>query len=262
MQRIWKAIKIVLRRSGEKIAEKTIYFFQYLGYLISVARKRPYFGIVYHTYQVRAERVPVMKRLIEAELKKHNGDFRVLEIGSWAGSSSVIWAKACQNAGHGKIFCVDTWAGTEEDMNIKERRKVLQKNRIHRIFLRNIRYSGLEKIIIPCIETSDEFMAHAKDDSFDFIYIDGNHHYTQCKKDIANAMRIIKPHGIICGDDLEIKASEVDEAEGKKFSEKDMILDPRTKVWYHPGVTFALHDLNLEPNILVENGIWWLRMTK
>ena len=43
-----------------------------------------------------------------------------------------------------------------------------------------------------------------KDDSFDLIYIDGDHKYENSKNDIAQAKRLVKKtFGIICGDDLE-----------------------------------------------------------
>ena len=35
----------------------------------------------------------------------------------------------------------------------------------------------------------------------DWIYIDGNHSYEQCIKDLKNALNIVKPGGLIIGDD-------------------------------------------------------------
>ena len=35
----------------------------------------------------------------------------------------------------------------------------------------------------------------------DWIYIDGNHSYEQCIKDLKNALNIVKPGVLIIGDD-------------------------------------------------------------
>ncbi len=49
--------------------------------------------------------------------------------------------------------------------------------------------------------TSDEFFLSNKD-KFDVIYIDGLHTYEQVHKDVANAMRFLKPGGSVVLHDL------------------------------------------------------------
>lgn len=45
-------------------------------------------------------------------------------------------------------------------------------------------------------KTSDEFFKTNKD-TFDCIFIDGLHYYSQVKKDIQNSLKILRPNGII-----------------------------------------------------------------
>ena len=59
-----------------------------------------------------------------------------------------------------------------------------------------------------CRETSDTFFerylaskGHGNFEMLDWIYIDGDHSYEQCIKDLKNAQNIVKPGGLIIGDD-------------------------------------------------------------
>lgn len=49
--------------------------------------------------------------------------------------------------------------------------------------------------------SSDKYFADCKK-QFDIIYVDGDHSYTQCKKDIDNAWKFIKPAGTLIGHDF------------------------------------------------------------
>jgi hypothetical protein len=50
--------------------------------------------------------------------------------------------------------------------------------------------------------TSDSFFAKAQKTRFDLIYLDGLHHFKQTWLDLENAVRSIKPYGIIFIDDV------------------------------------------------------------
>jgi hypothetical protein len=99
----------------------------------------------------------------------------VCEVGSWAGRSAVILAKA----GAKEVVCVDTWEGSENDEGCKaydgSRGTPLQ------VFLRNT--AGLP--IRACCSRSPEAARHFKDGEFDIVYIDAEHDYESVKADIA-----------------------------------------------------------------------------
>ena len=78
-----------------------------------------------------------------------------------------------------------------------------------------------------CRMTSDEwfeqFMAakgHGNDEMLDWIYIDGDHPYEGCLKDLENALNVVRQGGLILGDDYGW---------------------PNAK-WFKPGVTKAVNE--------------------
>jgi len=78
-----------------------------------------------------------------------------------------------------------------------------------------------------CRMTSDEwfeqFMAakgHGNNEMLDWIYIDGDHSYEGCLKDLENSLNVVKPGGLILGDDYGW---------------------PNAK-WFKPGVTKAVDE--------------------
>lgn len=51
---------------------------------------------------------------------------------------------------------------------------------------------------------SEEILPDFEDASLDWIYIDGNHHFPFVAADIAQARRIVRPGGLVCGHDLQL----------------------------------------------------------
>lgn len=54
---------------------------------------------------------------------------------------------------------------------------------------------------------SQELLPHFAPDSFDAVYIDGDHSYEGVKRDLQLAWRVVKPGGFICGHDYETNAA-------------------------------------------------------
>jgi len=52
-----------------------------------------------------------------------------------------------------------------------------------------------------CRMTSDEWFEQFDDEMLDWIYIDGDHSYEGCLKDLENSLKVVKPGGLILGDD-------------------------------------------------------------
>ena len=59
-----------------------------------------------------------------------------------------------------------------------------------------------------CRMTSDEWFeqylsskGHGNNEMLDWIYIDGDHSYEGCLKDLENALQVVRPGGLIIGDD-------------------------------------------------------------
>lgn len=52
-----------------------------------------------------------------------------------------------------------------------------------------------------CRMTSDEWFKTHSEVKLDWIYIDGDHSYEGCLQDLENSLKIVKPGGLILGDD-------------------------------------------------------------
>jgi hypothetical protein len=72
-------------------------------------------------------------------------------------------------------------------------------------------------------------------------------------------MRLVCDGGIICGDDLELVKSELDETAHQDAVKRDVdfVRDPRTSACYHPGVTEAVASAFRE--VWHDKGLWCVR---
>ena len=217
----------------------------------ALLKGKPYFGPALESAQGFASRhqyfLPALKR------SRASGD--ILEIGSWAGASAVIWAAALKSTGSpGRLVCVDPWlpyfdlkangAKVYAAMNhAAERGLVLP------LFRHNLRAAGVTDIVDVRIGTSKQILPAIPDASFALIYIDGSHAFEDVLYDIQQAKRLIKPGGAICGDDLERQA--------KDMAPETLAADVqsgRDYIGYHPGVTAAVaKELT---SVTVWDGFW------
>lgn len=221
--------------------------------------RHTYFGPIFKAGQVWPERAPIMQDLINKELENSSNPlFKILEIGSWAGQSTILWATACKRKNKGIVYCIDTWTSSSNAPEIMKR--AVKNNRIFNLFLYNIEVSGLKSCIVPLKGSSNIIAEILKPETFDFVYIDGDHAYTQFKKDLLNYMKFVKINGIICGDDLELNLDDVDVVNAKKYCESDYILDPKTKIFFHPGIALGIKEVF--GSVSVRNGFWAIRKTK
>jgi len=72
---------------------------------------KPYFGLGLCAQQTLIIRHAYMDRLGSQECSDGKRPYYILEIGSYAGMSTVTWAKIIQkyNKRRGRVFCVDPW---------------------------------------------------------------------------------------------------------------------------------------------------------
>lgn len=122
------------------------------------------------------------------ELISHLPDDIVgIEIGSYAGESSEIFAESGKFK---KLYCLDFWQdGFYADRGTAGAEKLF------------------DQVVIkyPCIEkvkaNSNDIATIFNGVKIDFIYIDGDHEYSQVSRDIKNSQLILKGHGFIAGHD-------------------------------------------------------------
>jgi len=106
--------------------------------------------------------------------QEHGRDPVVCEVGSWAGRSAVIMAKA----GAKEVVCVDTWEGSENDPGCKAYDG--SRGSPINVFLRNTQGLPIKAHCARSPEAAEKF----KDGEFDIVYIDAEHDYESVKKDI------------------------------------------------------------------------------
>jgi predicted O-methyltransferase YrrM len=113
------------------------------------------------------------------ELSKLSKGKIVLEIGSYCGRSTVAMSEAKV------IFSIDPHDSSTTEPH--------PKINTLPIFLKNV----TEIPIIPLLGRIEEIEKYLIPETFDMVFIDGDHSYNACLRDISIAERIIKKGGII-----------------------------------------------------------------
>jgi hypothetical protein len=98
---------------------------------------------------------------------------KVCEVGSWAGRSAIIMAKAGAT-----VTCVDTWDGSKNDQGCQAYDR--SRGTPFEVFMRNT--AGYD--IHPVMGTSPHCAGCHRDGEFDIVYIDAEHDYESVKADI------------------------------------------------------------------------------
>lgn len=228
-----------------------------------------YFGPVMLGAQTWASRDPHMRAALALSLasarEESGGDSRVLEIGSWAGQSAILWASELSRAARpGKVFCVDPWMpflrqehiGDNTAVTLMDR--VARRDRIFPRFWHNVKAAGFADAIVPLRGFSRDILPLLQPRSFDLVFVDGSHAFSDFFADLTLAAPLVKEAGIICGDDLESQLDEVDPAFTEENREKDFVADPKTGRDYHPGVTLGAARF-FGGRVSCRDGFWLMR---
>ena len=127
---------------------------------------------------------------LKSNLKDKKNIEKILEIGSYEGRSAIFFLNHFSNS---KITCVDTWAGSDEQKKLNP--QIIENNfdiNLQKYFKLN-RINKLKK-------TSNDFFIN-NNETFDLIYVDGDHSYNQVCIDIDNSWKILNKNGILILDD-------------------------------------------------------------
>ena len=191
----------------------------------------------------------------------------LLEIGSWLGASTLAWSHGINRyfPNGGKILCVDPWNQYLDKVEIEQKVKTLKMDEMARLglayecFLHNISFAPENVSIRHFRGCSENVLPYLMDGSFDIIYIDGDHTYDKFIGDLEEANRLLKPEGIVCGDDLELQSHQVDIDYAILNKDRDFVKDPNSTIAYHPGITLGVRDFFGE--VQSYSGFWLMRKT-
>ena len=155
----------------------------------------------------------------------------VLEVGSWVGNGSTrVIAETIRNVG-GALYCVDTWAGSD---NVDHHREYRDRyNTLFTVFSDNVHKYNAKHIVKPLVMPSVEASRLFPDESLDLIFIDGNHGYSHAKDDMLAWLPKVRSGGILCGHDCDASYQELDaclKAEIESQCEDDVFTNLK-----HPG---------------------------
>ena len=147
---------------------------------------------------------------IFAELIDRTNPQTIIEVGTWKGASAIHMADICRaTLRKTHIICVDTWLGAVEfctTLKDTEERNLMHKHgypQIYYQFLSNVIHTGHQSRITPLPNTSAngaKILAYQSVKA-ELIYIDGSHEYEDVKADIKAYLPLLKPGGIMFGDD-------------------------------------------------------------
>lgn len=115
----------------------------------------------------------------------------ILEVGTGAGGSAIIMAKALNDASVSGVIETIDWKPDKD-----EYRKVKAK-------ISQCKWSNKIKYHIG---KSEDLLPTFADQQFRFIYIDGDHEYSSVVSDIQNCIRLLKLNGIIAFHDTNKKS--------------------------------------------------------
>lgn len=135
-----------------------------------------------------------LKHIRNRQLKK----VLAMEVGSWTGCSSFFLASAINSPGmeSGTLYCLDTWRGNKFwNYDIAAHIDIFANFRGY------MTCYGTYGQIVPMVGESALSYEVLKDDCFDIIFIDGDHRYQAAYNDIRQAVKKIKPGGMLMGHD-------------------------------------------------------------
>jgi predicted O-methyltransferase YrrM len=232
-------------------------------YSLQFAREhnKPYFGRQLSAFQSPPVRYALMADLARYVLRG-KAAARVLEVGSWAGASAITFGTVVRELqiSDGRIICVDQWKKNfvDEDSSLHYRsmNAAIGRGEIEEVFHHNVTVCGFADIVEIKKASSKEVLPELESAAFDLVYIDGSHKKDDVLFDLEQAMRLVRNGGMICGDDLELLKDQIDPDAHNVALEKntDFVVDPRTGLSYHPGVTEAV--AAMFDDVWLEHGLW------
>lgn len=157
-------------------------------------------------------------------IKTLQGDLIGVEVGVCNGVTSELYAQQIPNIK--KLYAVDSypsfvdWDGTR----VTEER---QTETMRRCKERLAKYSNIEFVY----KTSIEFGESLKDDSIDFVFIDGDHSFDATLKDIQTYWPKVKKGGVFAGHDINLQT--VSDAVNNFFQNEEVkITTIENNAWY------------------------------
>lgn len=144
----------------------------------------------------------------------------IIEVGCYKGRSTRVLADNCK----GVVYAVDPWP----ELYYSNEDKAIFRigNNVYEQFVENVKLQCKNVIIFR--GTLDQFIYP---DEVDFIFLDGDHRYEYVKKDIENALKLLKKGGVLAGHDYKyVEWPGVRQAVNERFS--SYVSTTEDQIWW------------------------------
>jgi len=154
------------------------------------------FNVILSKYSLRPKNTSWSQGLLSLLNDVSLDDIKMIEIGSYMGESTVIFASSPKVS---KIYAVDPWLNGYDDKDIVSYQEPMES--IEWVF-DNIT-KGIDKIhkIKDTSESAIKYFSTLQD-KINLIYIDGSHTYEGVKSDLINYCNFLKNDFYLCGHDI------------------------------------------------------------
>jgi glycosyltransferase involved in cell wall biosynthesis/predicted O-methyltransferase YrrM/Tfp pilus assembly protein PilF len=120
----------------------------------------------------------------------------ILEIGSYEGRSSCWFLTHLMEHPNSRLTCVDAWLQSNGARTYSE-----DMEKVFTTFKHNIQATGKAGRVITRRGNSSAILPTMEAESFDLIYVDGDHSAAGVRADSLEAYRLLKPGGLLLWDD-------------------------------------------------------------
>lgn len=193
---------------------------------------------------------------------------RVAEIGSWLGQGSTrVFIDTLAPWEGSSLLCVDTWRGSP---GVIRHQELVRDFDVFATFQANVaEANGVS--VLPFMAGSLDAAAHVADSFFDLVFIDADHSYESVRADIAAWLPKVRPGGILCGHDCELRVTDELRPHLTAHRSVDAISLAGTQfAVVHPGSVLAVDetlgaDVMLfaeRPGPLGPSSIWYLQAAR
>ena len=172
----------------------------WLSELISAARADPAFEHI----KKRVEEVRVESWLGEDERAllfalgaAAPGEGRIVEIGSWHGSSACYLAGGIARRGQGRLSCIDPHLAGPPWLGLSPQRGTLSR------FRQVVEAVGVAEVIDARVGESSSVAAVWPAEPLDAVFIDGDHSFAGALKDFESWAPKLRPGGLVLVDDAD-----------------------------------------------------------
>lgn len=130
-------------------------------------------------------------------------DADVVELGAWRGLSLIWLAAGVQDRGGGRVFAVDTWAGTASSPTHQQMLADYDNDQLFEEFRANLARCALAELVTSLrMSTRDAALAWPHGRSIGLLHIDAGHEYVHVREDFELWAPFVRPNGLIVFDDV------------------------------------------------------------